>query len=97
MTRATPELQHHTIRRTFARYASFSVQQAPYTKDLQWNRVSSLYPSSPEVGTLPLSHRGPVHDISKLGQASFQTLSTSFTSLTIILKDNNILNKHLKN
>ncbi|GBO15856.1 hypothetical protein AVEN_229143-1 [Araneus ventricosus] len=31
---------------------------APYTADLQWNRVSNLRPSGPEVETLPLGHRG---------------------------------------
>ncbi|GBM65030.1 hypothetical protein AVEN_68951-1 [Araneus ventricosus] len=35
------------------------MQQAPYTADLQWNRVSSLEPSGPKAETLPLGHRGP--------------------------------------
>ncbi|GBO20122.1 hypothetical protein AVEN_114153-1 [Araneus ventricosus] len=30
-----------------------------YTADLQWNRVSGLRPSGPEVGTLPLGYQGP--------------------------------------
>ncbi|GBM34840.1 hypothetical protein AVEN_208042-1 [Araneus ventricosus] len=30
----------------------------PPTTDLQWNRVSNLEPSGPEVETLPLGHRG---------------------------------------
>ncbi|GBM65803.1 hypothetical protein AVEN_164692-1, partial [Araneus ventricosus] len=33
---------------------------APYTADLQWNRVSNLEPSGPKVETLPLGHRGPL-------------------------------------
>ncbi|GBM58174.1 hypothetical protein AVEN_163941-1, partial [Araneus ventricosus] len=32
---------------------------APYTADLQWNRVSNLEPSGPKAETLPLGHRGP--------------------------------------
>ncbi|GBO28268.1 hypothetical protein AVEN_24545-1 [Araneus ventricosus] len=34
------------------------VQQAAYTADLQWNRISNLRPSGSEVETLPLGHRG---------------------------------------
>ncbi|GBO02991.1 hypothetical protein AVEN_24396-1 [Araneus ventricosus] len=34
------------------------MQQAPYTADLQWNRVSNLEPSGPKAETLPLGHRG---------------------------------------
>ncbi|GBN96015.1 hypothetical protein AVEN_110249-1 [Araneus ventricosus] len=33
-------------------------KQAPYTADLQWNRVSNLEPSGPKAETLPLGHRG---------------------------------------
>ncbi|GBM83943.1 hypothetical protein AVEN_74042-1 [Araneus ventricosus] len=47
----------HTAVR-LASYAGFSVQQAQYTTDLQWNRVSGLEPSGPRAGTLPLGHRG---------------------------------------
>ncbi|GBM04733.1 hypothetical protein AVEN_55401-1 [Araneus ventricosus] len=36
-----------------------SVQQAPYTADLQWNRVANLEPSGSKAETLPLGHRGP--------------------------------------
>ncbi|GBN37845.1 hypothetical protein AVEN_256026-1 [Araneus ventricosus] len=32
--------------------------QAPYTADLQWNRVSNLEPSGPKAETLPLGHSG---------------------------------------
>ncbi|GBM92960.1 hypothetical protein AVEN_223649-1 [Araneus ventricosus] len=66
MTRTTPELAppswRHTNGRTFGHYVRFTVQQAPYTVDLQWNRVSSLGPSGPEVEieALPLGNRGPV-------------------------------------
>ncbi|GBM65190.1 hypothetical protein AVEN_130587-1 [Araneus ventricosus] len=35
-----------------------SVQQAPYSADLPWNRVSNLEPSGPKAETLPLGHRG---------------------------------------
>ncbi|GBO16968.1 hypothetical protein AVEN_201507-1 [Araneus ventricosus] len=31
--------------------------RAPYTADLQWNRVSNLKPSSLKAETLPLVHR----------------------------------------
>ncbi|GBN30000.1 hypothetical protein AVEN_266527-1 [Araneus ventricosus] len=34
------------------------INQAPYTADLQWNRVSNLEPSGPKAETLPLGHRG---------------------------------------
>ncbi|GBN78905.1 hypothetical protein AVEN_31800-1 [Araneus ventricosus] len=34
---------------------------AQYTTDLQWNRVSNLQPSGPEVKTLPLGHSGLIH------------------------------------
>ncbi|GBM45634.1 hypothetical protein AVEN_204763-1 [Araneus ventricosus] len=33
-------------------------QNAPYTADLQWNRVSNLEPSGPKTEKLPLGHRG---------------------------------------
>ncbi|GBN42187.1 hypothetical protein AVEN_174954-1, partial [Araneus ventricosus] len=65
MTRTTPELAppspnfHATP--TGGRLTTtydFSVQQAPYTADLQWNRVSNLEPSGPKAETLPLGHRG---------------------------------------
>ncbi|GBO13960.1 hypothetical protein AVEN_107646-1 [Araneus ventricosus] len=49
------------FRTSQALYVRFSLQQAKsYVKDLQWNRVSSLEPSGPEVGILPLGHRGPI-------------------------------------
>ncbi|GBL77476.1 hypothetical protein AVEN_41861-1 [Araneus ventricosus] len=35
------------------------LNRATYTADLQWNRVSSLEPSSFEAETLPLGHSGP--------------------------------------
>ncbi|GBM36841.1 hypothetical protein AVEN_82831-1 [Araneus ventricosus] len=64
MTRTTPELApplqasapHQ--REDVWPLRTISVQQAPYTADLQWNRVSNLRPSSPGVETLPLGHRG---------------------------------------
>ncbi|GBM86676.1 hypothetical protein AVEN_98058-1, partial [Araneus ventricosus] len=64
MTRTTPELAplsklpRHTNGRTFGHYVRFSVQQAPYTAELQWNRVSSLEPFGPKAESLPLGHRG---------------------------------------
>ncbi|GBO24706.1 hypothetical protein AVEN_142736-1 [Araneus ventricosus] len=36
------------------------INQAPYTADLQWNRVSNLESSGPKAETLPLGHRGPM-------------------------------------
>ncbi|GBN47686.1 hypothetical protein AVEN_132807-1 [Araneus ventricosus] len=33
--------------------------RSTHTADLQWNRVSSLKPSGPEVENLPLGHRSP--------------------------------------
>ncbi|GBO01060.1 hypothetical protein AVEN_98152-1, partial [Araneus ventricosus] len=50
MTRTTPELAPPL--------QTPNVQQAPYTADLQWNRVSDLEPSGPKAETLPLGHRG---------------------------------------
>ncbi|GBL77065.1 hypothetical protein AVEN_12713-1 [Araneus ventricosus] len=35
-----------------------NVQQAQYTTNHQWNRVSSLQPSCPQAETLLLGHRG---------------------------------------
>ncbi|GBO33428.1 hypothetical protein AVEN_121418-1, partial [Araneus ventricosus] len=35
-----------------------SVQQAQYTMDLQWNRVSNLEPTGAKADTLKLGHRG---------------------------------------
>ncbi|GBN22333.1 Photoreceptor-specific nuclear receptor [Araneus ventricosus] len=52
------KLPRHTNGRAFGHYVGFSVQQAPYTADLRWNRVSGLRPSGPKLETLPLSHRG---------------------------------------
>ncbi|GBM43126.1 hypothetical protein AVEN_148695-1 [Araneus ventricosus] len=46
--------------RTFGHYVGFSMQHAPDTVGLQWNRASNLEPSGPEVETLLLGHRGPV-------------------------------------
>ncbi|GBN74598.1 hypothetical protein AVEN_47142-1 [Araneus ventricosus] len=67
MTRTTPglahplsKLPHHTDGRTFGHYVLFTVQQSPYTGDLQRNRVSNLEPSGPKAETLSLGHRGPV-------------------------------------
>ncbi|GBM10262.1 hypothetical protein AVEN_49985-1 [Araneus ventricosus] len=37
-----------------APFVGFSVQQAPYTADLQWNRVSNLEPSGLKAETLPV-------------------------------------------
>ncbi|GBN18280.1 hypothetical protein AVEN_175165-1 [Araneus ventricosus] len=39
-----------------------NVQQAQYTMDHQWNRVSNLEPPGPKAETLPLDHRG-LHDL----------------------------------
>ncbi|GBL91248.1 hypothetical protein AVEN_195134-1 [Araneus ventricosus] len=65
MTRTTPglappfsKLPRHTNWKTFGHYVSFSVQQAPYTADLQWNRISNLEPFGSKAETLPLGHRG---------------------------------------
>ncbi|GBM34908.1 hypothetical protein AVEN_41456-1 [Araneus ventricosus] len=52
------KLPRHTNGRTFGHCVRFRVQQAPYMEDLQWNRVSNLRPSGPEVETLPLGHSG---------------------------------------
>ncbi|GBO31769.1 hypothetical protein AVEN_150738-1 [Araneus ventricosus] len=41
---------------TGGRLATTYDLQAPYTADLQWNRVSNLKPSDPEAETLPLGH-----------------------------------------
>ncbi|GBM64031.1 hypothetical protein AVEN_252142-1 [Araneus ventricosus] len=62
MTRTTPELAspspnfHATPTggRLATAYDLACSKQAPYTVDLQWNRVSNLRPSCPEVETLPL-------------------------------------------
>ncbi|GBN45042.1 hypothetical protein AVEN_64461-1 [Araneus ventricosus] len=60
MTRTTPELTplsklpRHTNGRTIGHYVWLSMQQAPYTADLRWNRDSSLEPTCPKAGTLPL-------------------------------------------
>ncbi|GBN53841.1 hypothetical protein AVEN_38316-1 [Araneus ventricosus] len=58
MTRTTPEmappLQTSTPhQRTSGHYVELSVQQAPYTADVQWNRVSSLEFFGPKAETLP--------------------------------------------
>ncbi|GBO22631.1 hypothetical protein AVEN_181599-1 [Araneus ventricosus] len=66
MSRTTPELAplspncHATPTRgrLAINYVRFNVQWAPYTADLQWNRVSNLEPSGPRAETLPLGHRG---------------------------------------
>ncbi|GBL84457.1 hypothetical protein AVEN_117213-1 [Araneus ventricosus] len=64
MTRTTPELapplQTSVLhqREDVGSYVRFSVQQAPYTADLQWNRVFSLRPFGSEVETFPRGHRG---------------------------------------
>ncbi|GBM26991.1 hypothetical protein AVEN_47190-1 [Araneus ventricosus] len=42
-------------------YLRFNVQKAKYTTDLQWNRVSNLETSGPQVETLPLGHRAASH------------------------------------
>ncbi|GBM08283.1 hypothetical protein AVEN_101418-1 [Araneus ventricosus] len=64
MTRTTPDLApplqtsaRHQREDVWPPQLSFSVQQAPYTTDLQWNRVWYLRPSGPEVETLPQGHR----------------------------------------
>ncbi|GBN77269.1 hypothetical protein AVEN_130965-1 [Araneus ventricosus] len=60
MTRPTPPLQASAPcqREDVWPLRMICVQQAPYTADLQWNRVSNLRPSGPKVETLPLGHRG---------------------------------------
>ncbi|GBN21115.1 hypothetical protein AVEN_49215-1 [Araneus ventricosus] len=52
------------------------VDWAPYTADLQWNRVSNLRPSGPEVETLPLGHRG-----------LYPTLETESNIITVAIKE----------
>ncbi|GBO03104.1 hypothetical protein AVEN_16541-1 [Araneus ventricosus] len=42
------------------------MQQAPYTSDLQWNRVSNLEPSGSKAEILPLGYR----DLNKKFQES---------------------------
>ncbi|GBO14998.1 hypothetical protein AVEN_245782-1, partial [Araneus ventricosus] len=57
MTRTISELEplsklpHHSSRRTFGHYVRFNMQQAPYTVDLQLNRVSNLEVTVPESET----------------------------------------------
>ncbi|GBN37912.1 hypothetical protein AVEN_91465-1 [Araneus ventricosus] len=67
MTRTTPELAppspNFCSSPTGGRLATtydLAYKRPPYTADLQWNRVSNLRPSGPEVETLPLGHRGLV-------------------------------------
>ncbi|GBO40477.1 hypothetical protein AVEN_130492-1 [Araneus ventricosus] len=67
MTRTTPELTppSPSFRATpaggrLATMYDLECNGPPYTADLRWNRVSSLRPSCPEVGTLPLGRRGLV-------------------------------------
>ncbi|GBO05665.1 hypothetical protein AVEN_224959-1 [Araneus ventricosus] len=45
--------------RRMAPYVWFNVQQAQYTTNLQWNRISNLEPSAPKVETLPLDPSCP--------------------------------------
>ncbi|GBM56092.1 hypothetical protein AVEN_187286-1 [Araneus ventricosus] len=52
------KLSHHTGGRKGGPWVCFKVQQAQYTTDLLWNRVSNLEPSVSEANTLPLCHRG---------------------------------------
>ncbi|GBM86812.1 hypothetical protein AVEN_169407-1 [Araneus ventricosus] len=66
MTRTTPELAPPISKlprqpngRTFGHYVWFSVQQAPYTADLQCNQVSNVEPFGPKADALPVGHRGP--------------------------------------
>ncbi|GBN14348.1 hypothetical protein AVEN_214559-1 [Araneus ventricosus] len=83
MTRTTPELAilskfpRHTNGRAFGHYIRFSVQQAPYTADLQCNRVSNLRLSGPEVETLPLGHRG----LRKWRAEMFRRLFTAYVGV----------------
>ncbi|GBO42796.1 hypothetical protein AVEN_270968-1, partial [Araneus ventricosus] len=56
----TPSRNFHTTPagERLTPYVRFNMQQAEYTVDLQWNRVSNLKPSCPEADTLSLGHRG---------------------------------------
>ncbi|GBM30650.1 hypothetical protein AVEN_203318-1 [Araneus ventricosus] len=64
MTRTTPELSPPSSNfrtmavETFSHYVIFSVQQATYTADLQWNCVQNLELSGADAKTLPLGHHG---------------------------------------
>ncbi|GBO33501.1 hypothetical protein AVEN_101189-1 [Araneus ventricosus] len=62
MTRTTlglaPPSPNFASGRALGHCVWLGVQKAPYTADLQWNRVSNLEPSCPKAETLPLGHRG---------------------------------------
>ncbi|GBL76419.1 hypothetical protein AVEN_53191-1 [Araneus ventricosus] len=59
MTRTAPELAnpspnfHITPAEGRSIHDRFNVHQAPYTENLQWNRVSNLDPSGLKAETLP--------------------------------------------
>ncbi|GBM82066.1 hypothetical protein AVEN_224083-1 [Araneus ventricosus] len=55
------KLPRHTSGRTFGHCVWLGMQQAPYTADVQRNRVSNQEPSAPKDKTLPLGHRGLVN------------------------------------
>ncbi|GBL87790.1 hypothetical protein AVEN_81384-1 [Araneus ventricosus] len=106
MTRTTPELAplSPNIGTTPAggnltHYIRFNMQQATYTVNLQWKRVSSLEPSGLEVEVLPLAteHQTKngqhvIPDISKIVRQITNVATTdSFTRLRVCLlteKDN---------
>ncbi|GBN29803.1 hypothetical protein AVEN_33460-1, partial [Araneus ventricosus] len=64
MTRTTPELAPPSNFCTTPEGGNLATTdltctRPAYTAVLQWNRVSNLEPSTPEVETLPPGHRGP--------------------------------------
>ncbi|GBL72273.1 hypothetical protein AVEN_115235-1 [Araneus ventricosus] len=86
MTRTTPELEpplqtSAPVQREDVPLLTYDLQQAQYTMDLQWNRVSNLECSDPEAETLALDHSGPTVSVLRRQRSHCERIETTAVPL----------------